>query len=95
MLAAIPYRESEHAAKIAHAIVAVFFVCVNDGFRVGSGGKLMAPADQIGREIGIVVDLAVEDDRNGAVFIEDRLLAAAEIDDAETAMAQAGVSSTK
>ena len=59
------------------------------------GWQTDGPGYHIGGEIGIVVDLAVEHDCNGAIFIEDRLLSAAEIDDAETAMAQTGVSIDK
>src|SRR5437016_2391536 len=44
----------------------------------------MAPAHEIAAQVLIVVDLPVEHDHLGAVFIEDRLPAAAQVDDAET-----------
>src|SRR5689334_9831239 len=31
--ALIPDGKSKHSAEIAHAVVAIFFVCMNDGFR--------------------------------------------------------------
>src|SRR6266850_244254 len=91
LLPAVPNRECEHAAKIFHAFDAVLFVGMDNGFRVGAGSELMAARNQIRRKIGEVVDLAVEDNYNGTVFIENRLLSAAEIDNAQAAMPQADV----
>ena len=39
--------------------------------------------------LGEVVDLAVEDHLDAAVLVADRLIAGGEVDDAETAMAEA------
>src|SRR6266508_797058 len=41
------------------------------------------PGDEAGAQLLVVVDLAVEDDHLGSVFVEDRLPAAAQVDDAE------------
>ena len=43
------------------------------------------------RQIGIVIDLAIEHHDNGSIFIEHRLLTAAQIDDAQAAMPQADI----
>src|SRR5207302_6433875 len=90
-LPAVPNCECEHAAKVFHALDAVLLVGVDNGFRVGAGSELVAARDQIRRKIGEVVDFAVKDNHNGAVFIENRLLAAAESDNAQAAMPQADV----
>ena len=42
-----------------------------------------------GADLAEVVDLAVEHDRDGAVFIAERLMAAFEVDDGEPPMAEA------
>src|SRR5690606_17757081 len=49
----------------------------------------VAPPDQPVPELAVVVDLAVEDDRDGAVFVGDGLAAAAQVDDAEPPHAEA------
>jgi hypothetical protein len=50
----------------------------------------VAAGFELGPDVGVVVDLAVEDDPDGAVFVRQRLLAGLEIDDAETAVAEGG-----
>src|SRR5262249_8490077 len=43
---------------------------------------------EFARELGVVVDLAVEDDCDGASLVVDRLVAGHEIDDAQPAVSQ-------
>ncbi len=52
----------------------------------------MAPRLKITSQLRVVEDLAVEHDPQGAVFVGDRLLAAVQIEDAETGVSQADVS---
>src|ERR1051326_6111424 len=82
----IPNCASKHPPKGFHALKAILFVGVNDRFGIGTCFELVSARDEIGREIGKVIDLAVENDDNGTVLIEDRLLSAAEVNDAEAAM---------
>src|SRR5208337_3141769 len=56
---------------------------MNDDFGVAVGVEAMAAAFEFGAEFGKVVNFAVEDDPGAAVFVEDRLMAAGEINDAE------------
>ena len=49
----------------------------------------MAASDEALAELTVVVDLAVEDDHLRPVFVEDRLSPAVQVDDAETAHAEA------
>ena len=51
----------------------------------------MTAALQIAADVGVVVDLAIEDDPDGTVFVRRRLLTGAQIDDAEAAMSECGV----
>src|SRR5256885_9788478 len=50
--------------------------------------KVVPWTDEAAAQVLVVVDLPVEDDDLGAVFVEDRLPAAAQIDDAEPAHAE-------
>src|SRR6476659_9400051 len=78
--ALIPDGKSKHSAEIAHAVVAIFFVCMNDRFRVRSSHELMTTGYQIRSEIRVVIDFSVKHYRNGPIFIEDGLLSSAEVD---------------
>ena len=49
----------------------------------------MTAIDQFAAELAIVVNLPIEDDRLRAVFIEDRLAAPPQVDDAEAAHSEA------
>ena len=48
----------------------------------------MAGASSSGPDVGVVVDLAVEDDPDRAVFVRQRLMAGRQIDDAQPAVAE-------
>ena len=61
---------------------------MQDGLGVAVRAQHVAAGDQPLTQLPVVVDLAVEDDDLGAIFVEDRLLAAAQIDDAETSHAE-------
>ena len=61
-------------------------VSVSDLRAVDVAVRLELPAD-----VGVVVDLAVEDHPDAAVLVRQRLLAGAEIDDAQAAMGERGV----
>ena len=48
----------------------------------------MAAVDQLAPQLGVIVDLAVEDDRYRAVLVPHRLRAAGEVEDGEPAVAE-------
>ena len=48
----------------------------------------MAARLKLRPQFGVVVDFAVEDDPQGAVFVAERLMAGGEVDNAETAHAE-------
>src|SRR3990172_8764586 len=58
---------------------------------VAPGREAMAAAGELLAQRAVVVDLAVQDEPQRAVFVGERLLAAFEVDDAQAAEAQAGV----
>src|SRR5206468_9908622 len=70
---------------------APLLVGVDDRFGVGPGPVAMAAALQVAADLAVVVNLAVEDDPDGTVFIRRRLLTGAQIDDAQSAVRQGGV----
>ena len=88
LLPAVPQGECKHPAESRDTVVAVFLIGVDDRFRVGARFEDVPARDEFRRELGVVVYLSVENDHNGAVFVEDRLFAAAEIDDTEAAVPQ-------
>jgi hypothetical protein len=79
----VPERYAEHSAKTREAVLAPFFVGVNDGLGVGVGVEAVTAGTQVVAQLAIVVDFAVEDDPDRAVFIANRLMTAREVDDAQ------------
>ncbi len=77
------------------ALFPELLVQVNDDFRVRVAVERVATLEQLLRERAVVVDLPVEDNLKGFVFIVDRLLAGLEIDDAEPSHAEAHASVEK
>ena len=82
--------ESEHAAQLLDAVGAHVFVEMNDDFGVAVGLEAMALFFELGAEFEEVVNLAVENGPCAAVFVENRLMASGEVDDAESAHAETG-----
>ena len=64
---------------------------MDDGFGVALRREAVAATDELGAQLAIVVDLAVERDPISPVFVGHWLAAAvAEIDDAQPAVSQPG-----
>src|SRR5258708_1563018 len=89
-LLTVPNRECEHAAQVLNAIAAVLFVKMNDGFGIAIGAIAVAALLQFLAQFGVIVDFAVEDNPNCAVFVAERLVPAGDINDAQTAHADCG-----
>src|SRR5687768_7253140 len=83
----IPQSKGEHSAKTFHKAVWERFVQVHNRFCVALRPKRVAML-QTFFQFFVVVDFAVEADPNGSVFVRKRLLSGAQVDDAETAMAE-------
>src|SRR5262249_49165049 len=72
------------------AVRAVLLVGMDDHLAVALAGEAMPFRDQVVAQIAKVVNLAVEDERQAAIFVEERLPAAAQVDDLEAARPHAG-----
>ncbi len=77
----IPESESEHSPQVFHAVIAKFFVGMNDGLRVTIRSKVMPLFLEIFPEIAIIVDFPIEDDHNIPIFVENRLIPSGYIND--------------
>ena len=86
---AVPQRKGEHAAQALDAVLAPGFPCVHDALGVALGVEHMAQGLQFRNQVLVVVDLAVEDDDDRAVFVEQRLLAGGHVDDRQPAVTEA------
>ena len=73
-LAPVPDREREHAAEAVEAVDPPLLERVDDHLGVGVvGAEAMAGRLELGAELGVVVDLAVEDEPHRAVLVRHRL----------------------
>ncbi len=81
--------DGKHAAQLLNAIGTQVVVEVKDALGVGFGGEAMAAAFEIRTQLGKVVDFAVEDDPGTAIFVEDGLMSAGNVDDGKAAHAEA------
>ena len=81
----VPQGDGELAAQVVEHPFLMVFPAVRDDFGVAVGGEAMAAAFQLGLHLGVVEQLAVEDDGDAAVLVEDGLPAVGQADDAEAA----------
>ncbi len=81
LLVAVPQREREHAAEALDAALAPRLPRVHDHFGVAARAEGVPERRQLGDQLLIVVDLAVEDDDDAAVLVVQRLLAGRQVDD--------------
>ena len=87
----VPDGKCEHASQVQHAIAAVLFVKMEDGFGVAVRAVAMAAGLEFLPKIAMVVDFAVVDDAQGFVFVRDGLMAGSEVNDAQAAHGQTNV----
>ena len=87
----IPDGKREHAAKPVNAIVTPLLVGVHDGFSVRLRTVAVPAILEVTPDRGVVVDLPVVDDPDRAVFVRERLLAGAQVDDTQTPVSEDGV----
>ena len=77
-----PFELREHA-------FAMLLVEVHDQLGVGVGAEDVALGPQLGLALGVVEQLAVEDDCDRAILVEDRLAPVAKADDGEAPIGEA------
>ena len=71
----IPQGKGKHAPQMLYAITAIFFIQVENRFRVRTAAISVAAAFQFRPELRVVINLAVKGDPDGAIFIAHRLVA--------------------
>jgi hypothetical protein len=79
-------RVRPHAVEAGRAVVAPLLVGVDDDLGVGLRGEGVAQLLELGAQLAVVVDLAVEDEPDRLVLVGDRLVAAGPVDDGEPAV---------
>ena len=84
----VPDGKGEHSVESFHARRAPLLEGVHDGLGVAAGAEPVAPGLQLAAQIGVIVDLAVVDQLDGAVLVGHRLVAAGGIHDAQPGHAQ-------
>src|SRR5262249_14249776 len=70
-----------HAAQPFDEAFAFFLIQMDKHLGIAVGSETMPLGLEIGTERLEVVDLAVEDDLDGAVLVADRLIASGQVDD--------------
>src|SRR5262249_5900382 len=91
LAALVPQREREHPVQAPDQFVAMIFVKMDDDFGVGMRAELMASREEPLAQFLEVVNLAVEDHPDRAVFVDDRLTARGQINDREPPHSQRDV----
>src|SRR5262245_45501202 len=84
----VPDRDGKHSVEVREAFGPFVLVEMDDRFGVAIGAKLVAGAFEPATEVEVVIDFAVEDEPNGAVFVRHRLASGDEVDDREAAKAK-------
>src|SRR2546421_5808602 len=75
--------QPKHATELLHTIGAHLFIKVNDDFCIRLGIEAVTAAFQLRSKFGKIVDFPVKNDPRAAVFVENRLMASGQVDDAE------------
>ena len=83
-------RKTEHPPQLLKAIGTHLFVQVDNDLGVGVGVKAMTAAFEFGPKLGKVIDFTVKHHPDRPVFIEDGLMAAGNVNNAEAAHTQSG-----
>src|SRR6476660_3495767 len=84
----VPDGQSEHTPETRNGAAAPLFVGMHDRLGVAVRVERVTRPLEIGAQLLKVVDLAVEHDPDGAVFVVNRLMAGGEIDDAQAPHAE-------
>ena len=82
---AVPDREGEHAVEAQGQPLTPILVTMDQdlGIRM-MGAKNMAGAQQLSTQLGVVVDLAIENDTDRVVLVPHRLMATLDVENGET-----------
>src|SRR5579872_5516602 len=89
--AGVPEHKRKHAAQAVYTLVTKLLIEVKDGLRVAARAILMSLRFEISAQFLVVVDFAVINNPDGALFIADRLMPALHINDAKPPHSQADI----
>jgi hypothetical protein len=84
-LARIPEREREHPAQESNHLDPVLLVEMDERLGVAVGAEAVPTCAQLGAQLDIIVNLAIEDDVDRSILVRNRLMAAGQIDNAQPA----------
>ena len=79
-------RKGEHPVEALETRLAPLLPGMNDDLGIAARSKHMAERGEFGHQRLEIINLAVEHDADRAVFVEQRLIAARQVDDGEAAM---------
>jgi hypothetical protein len=86
----IPESEGEHAVKLLKTSRPELLVCMDDHLGVASGLELVASGFELAPQLAKVVNLAIEDNVDGSIFVRDRLIPGHKVDDRQPPYTQVG-----
>src|SRR6185503_17844534 len=79
----VPERDREHPAQVLDEALAVLLVEVRHELDVADTAKRVPLRLEVGAELAIVVELAVDDGDDVAALVRDRLVTGLQVDDRE------------
>jgi len=85
----VPQRNRELAVQLGDEVESLLLVEMDQRLGVAAGLEDMPAAVEIGAQFDVVEDLSVEGNPDAAVFVAQGLAAGAQIDDRQTAVAEA------
>ncbi len=88
----VPEDDGEHPVEGVDEIRSPFLVKMNDDFGIGLRGQDMAPGEEILADLGEIIDFPVHHDPDRPVLVGHRLVTGDEVDDAQAAHPQGGLS---
>ena len=73
-MAIVPDGEGKHAAQLLHYFSAPLLIAVDDDFSIGVGTEGVSGGNQLRAQFLEVVNLAIEGDPDGLIFIAHGLM---------------------
>jgi len=87
----VPQREGPLPVEAVERVLAPLLPGMDDDLGVAAGAEGVAGGHQLGAQLDVVEDLAVEDDPHRLVLVGHGLLPRGQVDDREPGVGQAGV----
>ena len=88
----IPQREGKHPVQMVQKVEAMFLVKMYEHLGIGViSGEMVAGVSQDVAQLNMIVNFAIENDRDGPILVEHRLLPGRNIDDCQATHAERDV----